>query len=57
MEGDTVCPDEFDKERSDGTLGEPLGDGIEQELGTSVGILLPSIKLSISIDLIFSKQD
>ena len=51
MEGDTVCPDESDKEWSDGTLGEPLGDWVEQELRTSVGVLLPSIKLSISIAL------
>ena len=52
MEGNTICPDESDKERSDGTLGEPLGDRVEQELGTSVSILLPSIKLSVSIALI-----
>jgi hypothetical protein len=49
MKGNTIGPDESDKERSDGTLSEPLGKGVEKELGTPVGILLPSIKLSMSI--------
>jgi len=57
MEGDTVCPDESDKEWSDGTFGEPLGDGVEQELGTPVGVLLPSIELSVSITHIVKEQD
>lgn len=48
MEGNSIGPHESHKEGRDGTFGEPLSERVEQELGTSVSILLPSIKLDIS---------
>jgi hypothetical protein len=54
MEGNSIGPNESHKEGRDGTLGEPLSERVEQELGTSVGILLPSIKLDMSDGLVSS---
>lgn len=49
MKGDSICPDELDEQRRDGTFGEPLAEREEEQLGTSVSVLLPSIELPISI--------
>jgi hypothetical protein len=45
----TVCPDESPKQGSDGSFAEPLPERVEEKLGTSVGVLLPSIELLFSV--------
>jgi len=48
VEGDTIGPDESTVKRGDGTVGEPLSERLEEQFGTSVSVLLPSIELSLA---------
>jgi hypothetical protein len=45
MQGDTVGPDKSLVKRRDGSFLEPLAQRLEQQFGTSVSVLLPSIEL------------
>jgi hypothetical protein len=50
VEGNTIGPDESDKKGSDGAFGEPLSERVEEKLGASIGVFLPSIKLLVSYE-------